>query len=310
MLSRRISLVVLAAAVAGLPACLDADIKTSLAKDGSGTMSVRMGLTEGMVKVLSEMKEIDPDSDLISETNELLFEAPSDEVKAAMKAAGCEVLEFESEQSEAQVSSRVKVAFAHVSKLGELDQIRPEGSDPGGGPGQGMALVRNDDGTYTLSMADGDDDGDDDEFEDENPFEDDGDEVGDGDADGDADETVEVDPEEVMRKAAAAIELMGKVMAEASKLKIVVAMEVPGEIVSHSPEQFAAVDGKSVVWTMDFASMMAGGMQAGGMDGGFSVTFRMPEGESIPRSALTTSALTKGGAKGTGEEKVDSEETK
>ena len=99
-----------------------------------------------------------------------------------------------------------------------------QGEDPveeaGDGPGQGMTLVKNADGTYTLAM---DGKSDDDEFEDEDPFAESGE-------DGPPEEPAEEeDPEEAMKKAAAAMEILGKVMAEASKLKIVIGFDVPGE---------------------------------------------------------------------------------
>lgn len=279
MFARRISPLLIAGAAVALGGCIDMDVQTALKVDGTGTMSMKLGFTEGFVKVIQKMHEIDPDQDVLESAKEVYFDEPSEEDKAAMKAAGCELLEFDGERSDTKIYSRFKVAFDKLSSLAEIDRIRPEDSEPGDGPGQGMTLVKNDDGTYTLSMSGPDDDESDELSEEEI------DEIVEEGMD-EAEEAVEEDPEEAMRKAAAAMELMGAMMAEMANLKIAIGFEVPGEIVSFSPADFAKQDGQKVTWTIDMAAAMGGGM-GGGMDAGFSVTFKLPEGETFPDSALT-----------------------
>jgi hypothetical protein len=275
-------LLVVAAAALGTVGCIDMDMQASLEADGSGTMGMKIGFTDGFVEILQKMQEIDPEQDVLDSAKEVYFDEPSEETKAAMKAAGCEVLEFEGERNAKKIFSRFKVGFENVAALNQLDHIRPEDSKPGDGPGQGLTLTKNDDGTYTMAMSGSDDD----ESEDSGELtEEEIDElVEQGMEEGAAE--VEEDPEEAMKKAAAAMELMGAMMAEMANLKIVVGMEVPGEIVSYSPTQLAKQDGQKVTWTIDMAAAM-GGMGPGGMDDGFSVTFKMPEGQTIPESALT-----------------------
>ncbi len=285
MLSRslRPSLLAAAATVLG-GGCIDMDMQTTLAADGSGTMSMKLGLTEGFVKILGKLRDIDPDQEVLDGVKELEFEEPTAEMKAAMKEAGCELLEFEGERSETKVYSRFKVAFEHLGALEELGRMDADEDDGGSGPGQGMTLVKNDDGSYTLSMPKPDDDD-----ESDAPA---GGEDGMGgaageDAAGDAGGPEE-DPEEAMRKAAAAMELMGEMMAEMANLEVVIGMEVPGDVVSFEPADFAKQDGRKVTWTIDMAAAMGGGTN--GMNDGFSVTFKMPAGTSIPAAALTGSA--------------------
>ena len=298
MYSRRFSLVVLAASLAVLPACFEMKMHTKLEKDGSGTMDVHMGLTEGLVAVMAELKEADPDSDAFEDTKDIVLTEPDDETRRLMKEGGCEILEFQSESSEKRVFSRLKVAFENFQKLYQLENVAPEGEDDGDVPGQNASLVRNEDGTYTLSITkegEDEDESGDEVFADENPFEEDEPEVEDdppverrdgeqGGGESDSGSTTDdTGGEEDFERA---MELMGKMLAEAKNLKIEVGMEVPGEIVAYSPKTFAEVEGSKVVWTLGFESMMQ--MGGGDLDTGdhFSVTFRMPEGETIPASAL------------------------
>ena len=277
MLSRRFRPVLLTLVVMGLGGCVDVDVQTAVTKTGSGTMSMKIGFTEGFVAILHKLQEIDPEQEVLESAKDVYFEEPSAEDKVAMKAAGLEIVEFEGERSDTKIYSRFKVAFDNLGSLAAIDRIRPDDSEPGDGPGQGMTLVKNEDGTYTLTMSGPGDDEEIDEVPEEGMDEgmDEGNE---------GDESAE-DPEEAMKKAAAAMELMGQMMAEMANLKIAVGMEVPGEIVSFKPAEFAKKDGQKVTWTIDMAAAMGGGMS--GTDNGFSVTFKMPEGESIPETALT-----------------------
>ena len=267
----------LATAAVGLGGCIDMNVSTALKADGSGTMSMKLGFTEGFVKILHDLQEIDPSQDVLAQAKKVYFDAPSDEDRAAMKAAGCELLEFAGERNEAKIYSQFKVGFERIAALSEVSRLKPEGADAGGGLAQGMTLVRNDDGTYTLAMGGPDDDGEMSEEEIDDLVEEGIDRPP---------PDVEEDPEQAAKKAAAAFEVLGALMAELPKLKIVFAMEAPGEVVSFTPRELGKQAGRTVTWTMDMTSAMAGGL-GGGMDGGFTVTFKLPEGETIPEAALT-----------------------
>ncbi len=280
MIVRRVaSALTLTTAVFALAGCLEADVQTKLSADGSGTMSVRMGLTDGMVDVMTRMKEIDPDDGTLAELKQIEFEKPTEAELAEMKVAGVDLLEFEGEASEKRVFSKFKVAFKTVSGLERLDALEAEGGDS---PMNGVTLTKEDDGTYTLMLRGDDDDEDGEEEEVEFDFDDEEEDEATGDE----------DPEEAMRQAAAAIELMGKMMAEMANLKMVFGMEVPGEIISFEPKTLGVVDGGKVTWTFDMASIMAASAagEDASPDGDFSVRFRMPEGQSIPESALWSGA--------------------
>lgn len=274
MLSRTARPLLLVTAGLALAGCVDMDVQTSLKADGSGTMAMKVGFTEGFVKIVQKLKEIDPEDDTVEGAESFVFEAPTDEEKAAMKAAGCELLEFEGEQSETKIFSRFKVGFQTLASLSALDNIQSDDEKDDSGPGDGMKLVKNDDGTYTLSMTNDDDEASDDEIEEA---------IDDAMGDGGEESAEEEDPEEAMKKAAAAMELMGQMMAEMANLKIVIGMEVPGEVVSFAPA-IGKKDGGKVTWTIDMSTAMGGGAD---MNEGFSVTFKLPEGQSIPESALT-----------------------
>ena len=257
-----------------LAGCIDADIQTTLAADGSGTMSVRMGLTPGMVEVVTKMKELDPKDNTLDELQMIEVSEPTEEERAAMKEAGIELLDLASEASEKAISSRFKIAFKSLSGLEHMDAILADGKD---NPASGMRLTKEEDGTYVLAMSGGSDDDDD-------PFG-----LEDMDEDEDEDEAgEEISAEEEARRTALAMEMMGKMMAEVANLKMVIGMEVPGEVVSFTPASLGKKDGGKVTWTLDFAAMMAASAsgEEPSMEEGFTVRFRMPEGQSMPESAL------------------------
>jgi len=285
---RPLLLVVAALAVTG---CFDMRMRTKLNADGAGTMSVHLGLTEGFVKIVNKMKEIDPDKDLLEDADGLLLAAPTDEQKAALKAKGCELVSFEGEQSSEKIYSSFEVAFDKLTSLSALDAVFAANhkgkakSKAEDGPGTGMTLVRNDDGTYTLAMKSPEKDGESEEGvsiseTEEHEGAEEGEEAEGG-------ESAEDDPETAAKKEQAAMEVMGLMMAEMANMKIEVGLEVPGEVVSYTPTDLAKVDGGNVTWTLDFAAMMASaGAGSNPMEDGFSVTFRLPEGTSLPEAAL------------------------
>jgi len=271
-MSRRLpSLLVIGALVVGLTGCLEADVKTDLKKDGSGDVSVRVQVSEKMVAMLGELKKLDPESRTLRRLKRIQLVEPEKDVRSSMKSAGCELLDFESTQTDERVSVRYRVAFASLASLAELDRIGPEGSFPRDLPGPGLTLVKNRDGTYTLALPERDDeDGLDDE---QGP----GAKPG-----GDAGE----DPEAVLARTHARADLTKRMRAESESLSVVVALAVPGKVVSYTPKKFAEVAGRKVTWKVDFKAMSVLPSTGEGWRGKFSVTFRMPEGESIPERAL------------------------
>jgi hypothetical protein len=284
MISRARASIVLAASALLLPACLEADMQADLKADGSGTLGVGMKFTDKFVEIVKKMEKVDPKQDVVKQAREGMMRKPDEAMIAAWEKAGLKVLQFENVADEKRLSSSMKVEFRNLELLKNLDQIK--GKD-GGSPVGLLSLTKDDKGVYTLSMGspekgkpakEGEEEEDEDEAKPEKK------EGGKPEA---------ADPEAEAKKAAAAMAMMGELMGEMQNFKFTVALKVPGEVVDFEPGIAASKEGSTVTWKFDFASMMqaqmAGGMgedSKGGM-GDFKVRFRMPEGQSIPESALT-----------------------
>ena len=269
------ALAVLPIATAG---CIEMDVSTKLEADGSGTMSMNGGLTSGMVSIVRELEKLDPDDDTVKQTGSIVMTKPGEAELAKMKADGLELLEFETKDNETEMSTRLKAKFKTLAAMSAMESLSDGGGDDQMAP-SAYSLTREDDGTYVLAMVN---DSDDEEVAEE--LEDLTGGMGE-------DDDLGGDEEEDPAKAMQALALMGRMMAEMEKLSIKMALEVPGEVVSYSPETGAKKDGSRVQWSFDMQTMMAAQMEGDGnpMENGFSVRFRMPEGKSIPEAALTKS---------------------
>jgi len=286
----------LAAATLLLPACIEADVQTEIRDDGSGTFGMSMKFTEKFVEVMRKMEKLDP-----SKAGELnmamkgMPTKPDDATVAELEKAGLKVLECDAVNSEKELSARVKVEFRDLAALELMDRLEKKeaGKKSKGGPGDDVMLTRDEKGLYTLSVslesnaAVGGGDSEMSEDSDE-----DGGMAGPGGEGGEA--KPEEDPEEAAKKMQEAMAMMGELMGEATKLKFVVGLKVPGEVVEYSPKAGAKAEAGKVTWTLDFSTMMQMQMESsmqqqeegGGKGMAYRVVFKMAEGKSLPESAL------------------------
>jgi len=272
----------LAAAAVLLPACIEADMQTELREDGSGTLGTSIKFTEKFVEIANRMKKLDSKGQDIAAAMNDFPRMPNEALAAELEKGGLKVVECAAVSSEKEISARMKVEFRDMAALALMGKLEAaKAGEKASNPGDGIAVTRDANGVYTLSFG-----------MDQNAM------GGGGDADGEGptaapeakeEEEEEADPEAQAEKMQEAMALMGELMGEASKLKIVVGIKVPGEIVDHAPKAGAKVEGGKVTWTMDFGTMMQMGMQGMGDEDAhkMKVSFKMPEGKSLPDSVLT-----------------------
>lgn len=274
MLRRVLPLLVLPALFAG---CVESDIHATLKADGSGTMGTSVKFTEGMVKIMKSLEkkknaQMDPSGDFKKEA----FKMPDDARKAELAKAGLTVLAAEVTDTDTNVGMKASFGFTTIAALELVDSMERMNGKTKKGSGAPLHLTRDSKGVYTLALEMKNEPEDEDEDEDEM----DEPEEMEGDEGGEMEEGEAEDPAEAMK-------LMGEIMGEASKLKMVFGLTVPGTIVDFAPATGGAKDGSSVTWTLDMGAMMSMQMEGGGEDGmNFKVRFTMPEGESIPDAAL------------------------
>jgi len=284
MALRSAAAVALAAASFALSGCLEADVQTEVKADGSGTLGVGMKFTDKFVEIIRKMEKADSKQDIVLKSKEGMMKKPDEALLAEWEKKGLKVVQFENVADEKRISSNVKFEFRSLDLLRSLDDIK---NKDGGTPVGALSLTRDDKGVYTLAMGSpesgkpssrkagmGE--------EEEKPAPKDGEkEV----------KEEEKDPAAEAKKAEMAMAMMGEMMEEMKNFKFSVSMKVPGEVLDFEPAEGGKKDGAKVTWEFTLESMMQMQMSAGteedGQKGAYKVRFRMPEGQSIPESALT-----------------------
>ena len=215
---------------------------------------------------------------------------PDEATLAEIEKAGLKVLDYAGANSGKELFSRERFDFRDLAalRLTERLEIKGERENSSSHTGSNLWLSKDKKGLYTLEVefgpyAESD-------AEDEAQVEP---EAGDG-TDGEA--APPEDPEAAKKRVQEAKSLMGELVAEAAKFKLVIGLKIPGEIVEYSPNAGAKSEGGSVTWTLDFRTTMQSLVDArskpqetedaDGPDLRFRVVFKMPEGKSIPDSAL------------------------
>jgi hypothetical protein len=288
MPSRSGAAVVLAASALLLSACLEADVQTEVRADGSGTLGVGMKFTDKFVEIIRKLEKSDSKQDIVLKSKEGMMKKPDEALIAAWEKKGLKVVQFENVADEKRISSTVKFEFKSLDLLRSLEEIKQK---DGGTPVGALSLTRDDKGVYTLAMGSPEtgkpssrkaamDPGEDPEVE--KP------------AGKDGEKPEAKDPEAEAKKAEMAMAMMGEMMEEVKNFKFSVSMKVPGEVVDFEPATGGKKDGGKVTWEFSLESLMQSQTAEGdGEDGGkgsYKVRFRMPEGQSIPESALTKAA--------------------
>lgn len=230
-------------------ACFEVESVVVVNANGSATSLQKLVVSEGFAKVMRELGELDPSQDAFAEARENL--ATLDKAKKkALKKEGLKVTTFVVDLD--ADAPRVEIG-ARAKNLAALDYIAQITGDEKS-EDRRARLTRNDDGTVSLLLK-------------ESPTA--VDPTGDagGDAEGDDEEAASEMTEE---QQALAQTLMMSAMGEMSKLKMSYTITVPGEISSVTPTVGAAIDGDTVVWSLDPMSMMGGAFDP---SEGFTVVF-------------------------------------
>jgi len=282
----------LAAAALPLAACVEAEVQTEIRADGSGSFSSTWKCSEKVAEMLHRVRELDPSKAGELDRSISRPRLPPGTVLRELEAAGLRVLECDSANGEKDVSFRMRLDFRDLAALQRADRLETneEWLRAKGGAGSNLWLTRDADGRYEIL------------FYAASP----GSEVDrrkaalrddpstppkkDGEP-GAREPASPEDAETARRKRQEAIRMMGDLMGEAAKLRFVVGLRVPGEVVDHSPKSAAKVEDGKVTWTLDHVTLLRLQLEGAGARGDerrlpFRVGFRMPEGKSLPESAL------------------------
>lgn len=209
--------------------CVQMNMNTTIAEDGSGSMEMTMSLSPVLTESLDDLKALNPDEGL--EDLDKLLEADKGELQAKVKGHGVNIKALDKTTVDGRETMHVALDFQ------DLEGLAYAMHELSGDDSPGLAIVDNGDGTYVLRAFEYD-------FP-AMPEEDQAEEA--------PEEAPQMDPAQMGKQ----MEIMGKMMSAMSELKFVMKVTVPGDVVSSNAPK---VEGRTSIWTVDQTNMMSAGM--------------------------------------------------
>lgn len=235
-----------------LNGCFEARLHLKLLANGKAILNTRLALSEKLVEVAGQLKEVDPAQDLLKDVPPPVSRA---DVRA-MKKQGAKVKQVEYTRTDTSLAIEYSVKLKTLASAKHLQGLMGAGSPAG------FALLAGTDGTYTLTITRNKDGG--------GPM-------------GTSKAEKEPGPPADEKTKEKVMELLLSLMGELPNLKVETIVEVPGMVVHASPKKGAKIEGMTTTWTMTGKNLM----QPDNEDGPSTVQFKLPEGRSIPAKALT-----------------------
>ncbi|PIV80514.1 hypothetical protein COW53_09280 [bacterium CG17_big_fil_post_rev_8_21_14_2_50_64_8] len=221
---------VLAAALLALGGCMQLHSTTIVNKDGSGTVTMKISLSQSVAEALKEMSELDPDSD---QKMPDFSSIDRDEMEKAAKKHGVKITKFSKGDQDGHMILDLGMEFKDLKGLSYvMDHAMGEGGN------DGMGIFDAGDGNLVLRSTQYDFPTDEDEksveVESEMP------------------DTSDMDPAKMQKM----MELTGKLMGAISEMDVRLEITVPGDIVSSNAPQ---TEGRTSIWSINSSNMMTAG---------------------------------------------------
>ncbi len=231
---RILTATILAVSILALGGCIQMHSATVINKDGSGTASLKLSLTQSVADALKEMKDLDMDSGQempdFSDINQA-------DLKKAGKKHGVKITKFSRTDTDGRQGIDIQMAFKDLEGLSfVLNKVMGDGDKNGG-----IGIFDAGDGNLVLRSTEYD-------F----PAEEE-DMAAADEADEDSGMDVsDMDPAKMQKSMA----LMGTLMGAISELDIRMEFTVPGDIVSSNAP---TTEGRTAIWTINSDNMMSAG---------------------------------------------------
>jgi len=224
---RTIAAALLLAAVA-LGGCMQLDSNAVIKKDGSGTFSVQISMSDDVAQALQQLKDMGGDTAKDMQDMPDFTSLDKSSLEKALKGQHCKLKSFSNKDADGKHTISFEIAFDDVQGLSSALAGMGQSSDS-------IAIYKTKDGNYLLLAEEKPDD--------ESAAE---------------DEPATPDkPEDVsksMEDASKAMAIMGKLMAHAGELSIKQSITFPGKILENNATR---VEGNTAYWEMDSSSMMS-----------------------------------------------------
>lgn len=231
---RILTATILAVSIMALGGCIQMHSATVISKDGSGTASLKLSLSQSVADALKEMKDLDMDSGQempdFSDINKA-------DLQKAGKKHGVKITKFSRTDTDGRQGIDIQMAFKDLKGLSfVLNQVMGDGEK-----NSGLGIFDAGDGNLVLRSTEYD-------F----PAEEENSEAADISDGSSAMDPSDMDPAKMQKSMA----LMGTLMGAVSELDVRMEFTVPGDIVSsNSP----TTEGRTAIWTINSGNMMTTG---------------------------------------------------
>lgn len=234
MIRRLITLALAMLAVALFCGCMQVHTDTVIDKNGGGTATMSMSISQNVLEAIEQMQELDPDSEAGDLPN--FDEIDEGEIKDRLKGFNVKLTKFEKKDVDGRQTVIMEYKFDDMKGLSVAMGSFMGDSD---GDENGLGIFDAGDGNLVLRPA----------TYDLPAWEEEEDEV---EEEAEDMSMEQMDPEAMQKQMA----IMGTLMASASELDVSMKITVPGDIVStNAPEQ----DGRTSIWSINSNNMMTAG---------------------------------------------------
>jgi hypothetical protein len=219
-----------------LGGCLQAKIDTTIAADGSGTLSMTYSMSAEVAKAMEEMAALGGEKGMGEEMSLMPTDIDRAEFEKACSESGVTLKKFEESSPDGGKKMDILLAFKSLDGLSEAMRKGMKGDNDGS-----LAIFKRADGNYVLRAVKGA------EGEDEEPAE-----------EPEAEETESPDAD--IENAGKMMELMGKLMGSISELDVAMRVTVPGDVIQHNAPK---LEGRTMIWEINAENMMTAGASMG-----------------------------------------------
>jgi len=226
---KKLTISILLAAVLATTGCMQMEMKTDLAKDGSGTYFFSMSMSTEVEEALKELSGMeggmgdDMDMPDFADFDKGDFEKKLGKHDVKLKS-------FANEVKDGVRTVNMTIAYKNFQGLQAAMALASGGGD------EGIGIEKMDDGNYLLHSV-------------ENPFA----KKEEAPEEKAAEPSME-DMQAAMANAGKSMELMGKLMAHSSELSMEMSITLPSDVIEHNAP---TLEGRTCKWLINSENMMA-----------------------------------------------------
>ena len=216
--------------------CLQAKFDTTLADDGSGTLSMTYSMSAEVAKTMAELSELGGEKGMDDDMSFMPTDIDRAEFEKACGANGVKVKKFEESSPDGGKKMDIVLGFKSLEGLNKAMRDGMKGKNEGS-----FGIFKRADGNYVLrsvKVA---------ASEVEEPAE---------EPEAEEEDASELDT----AKAGKMMELMGRLMGSASELDVTMRITVPGDVIQHNAPK---LEGRTLIWEINAENMMSSGASMG-----------------------------------------------